>query len=1072
MASLIAWCTVDAAGTGVLRVDVVNSMTRRPVGFAVVEIYGPVAERGITAERGNVGFSNLPLGNYDIEVHAQKYIPSVTRGVGVGHQDAHVTIILRPTPAKLYPSNGVYIPPSRPIALVRATPKPTPFDPNRATDATVQSKLSGSLLDSLGSLPGVLLNQGNSSDEVSIGGHSADQTALAINGVPVETSAMSANLGLFSNDLFNAVSVDQGPSADSLGGLVNIQTRGPTLDWMGGAQQRLNSFDGEDTTVAEGGTVGRLGLAFSRAYSAEGSSLDGRRFLDTSGLDYVHNGLASTTGDTLESRYPLSPSDVVTASAVQIDQQTANLCILYTGPLPCGYGPGVASVASLSSMQVNNQFSSGAFSGKLTLFSNSQEDSLVEPSDLNDVSGLGTLRLRSGGIMFSGADDLSPNYKVSLTFATTRLVTTVAGGPPSNGPSLVDPIETVSSFSVSAPLVEGRRYSVSTTLGSQSNGTDHATNAGAMVNYRIDDDDTLIAKQEVGLGALPRDVASETFAPTRLSFNCDAHNALGQGPDEQGPGPKAADTSVSWVHSGASLSLSAAFDHQAITNAPLTAVVDAAALDPGLFSPTFLTDVNAEADTACGTAVPFTFGDIYMSIQGSAPKAIYDSAEFEAKAAIGPNVAATLSYSRISARAYGATGPLFAPVSTLIAGRQLPQTPISSASLAFAANVDRGRVTALGSVHYVSSNNANNLPSYLTIDAGAELAVERGSLTLGVLNLSNRFPGPFATDRGSLPLPTRSGQFLTIAEPLSPRTYTIAYSVPVGHSQLPETMPNREYGTILPFDVAGPSDPLVPDRGSVQCGPEMLPTLSPFLDALRGYIRSIERARSASGYPGIFPSVDYGYLRFIYRANGKSFAVLIARQEKPNMQSLQAYFRLQHEFFACEFSHAGTAAQARDLHLFVSPYDERKSVITLAAFAPEIGLYEMPALIEEGSPTFQPIPPSAPEDPFALSSSSICDDSIRPAAQAFLAAFAAYVNAGFNVKEFSLSDTFRIIRHDTPGGANWLEVESDSDILNEISPCLILHDPTALQLARLTLGGSSRDGLDYAPRIGFYREAP
>lgn len=1059
------------SATGALRVSLIDRKSHRPIAFAIVSLYGSQNARGVSGVDGTVIFKHLDPGKYDLELRSARYIPRIVRAINlVAQRTTSLKLSLEPLAV-----SAAQLPPpiarERIVAIVKVSPKPSPFDPNTATGESEEAQLSGSLLNALGTLPGVLLQGARGSASASLNGHSPSQTSVNIGGIPVLGFGSAANLSFFDNDLFDSVGINAEGDSGSPGGTINFEARNPTLDWMAAVEQRVGGLNSTATTLVAAGTSGRVGFSLTHATSTTGDPLDGQRFLDTSGLDYIHEGAATASGTAFKARFPLSTANVLSASVVQMDLQNGRVCHIYTGVLPCGYGPGASAANSLLTTQISDQITLGQTSAKVTAYRNLVQTSSVSPSLSGTMAAQATSTRDIGtGFMLSGVSDITLFFPLTFSLSSVKQAESEGGGAYDTSPIFSFPSTTFTQASLSAPFFASRRSSGTMRVGMQQNGASSGVNGEIDLAYRLTDRDTILFSQANGLRSYPTVSSSGFSDPSSIAFNCGANDALGIGPFAASTAAHSAQSQLQFTHNGYHVSTSAVLTHQVLLDSPVYGIVNATAFDPAAFAPAYLQALAQSAQQACGITTPFTFDDLYFTISGIAPRATYDTAQISVRINVSPNVAARLSYSFTSAHAYGAGGPLFSAESTVISGRQLPQVPRSSANFALAGILGPSGIQALSNVQYVGGNNASNVPPYVTIDAGFSLPLHRGNLVLSVQNLTNRNSGPFATDTGAVSLATEHGSYATIAQPLQRRTFAVQYRLPIGKPAIANRSPAFGSGPRrLPYQVAGPPDPLMIDGESDSCGPEMLPAVRGFEAALRAYLARIQAARTENGYPAIFPSSDYERLRFIYRKNGARYTVLVSRDPTASVLVLHA---LRDQLTSCLFIHYGNVAEAQHVGLYVSPHSESSRVLIFFAFDPGIGFYTMPLLIEDNSIPLLPLPKSPPIDPFALNRSTACTEAVRPAAEAVMSQLKNFTNAIYNRSTTPQPpDEFHVLSHDSPGG-RWLEFTDDDGLINEIAPCVNVHGASVIELQNAGLGGTSEDTLDYNPHLGFYRLAP
>jgi len=104
--------------------------------------------------------------------------------------------------------------PLRTIASVVAKSTAT-VSATAISNTSAQRKLSDTLADALGKLSGVNVNtSSNDSDAtqtVSLEGQDASQTAMSVNGIPLNSPGMAGNVRGINSDLFTGANVSFGP---------------------------------------------------------------------------------------------------------------------------------------------------------------------------------------------------------------------------------------------------------------------------------------------------------------------------------------------------------------------------------------------------------------------------------------------------------------------------------------------------------------------------------------------------------------------------------------------------------------------------------------------------------------------------------------------------------------------------------------------------------------------------------------------------------------------------------------------------------------------------------------------
>jgi hypothetical protein len=1057
---------------GVLRIVVSDGGSKAAIALSEVDIYGPRSLRGGTGTDGAVVFEKITPGTYEIVVRKARYVPRTLRGIAVSSgKEVVVAVVLtrapREIPTWLRRIGGVG---TKPASKSSTT---------QTTSDSPEAKLSGSMLGALGSLPSVAVQDDGNARSVSIGGRPANQTLVSIEGVPVSPLGGATNLRPFGLDLFNAVAVNRTSPSGTAAGTVNFDTRNPTLDWIGTLSAVEGPYGNAARTLTEAGTLGRLGVSFAFASRDEGNPLDGRGFLDSSGLDYFHRAVVRTSGEAVKVRYPFSINNILVASAVSINSAAPLFCTEFTGRLPCGYGPANVQRNSLSSVQLRDVVAVGRLNAGIALFHN------VNTLDV-DQSGLFVdgvnFPQRSSEAAVANGFIVNGQLQVGRGFPLTFNVTNNSQRTMSSGaafgtfiPPMLSSL-TYTNASLSGPIIKRRRFSANLALGIQRDGAQaHPTNELSLTYSPTSVDNIALIAGSGFVSARPGSFLG-IADPSSLRFNCAGGSALGLGPSSGAADSTNSRASVTWTHVGRKVSATMTARQEIDFNAPIAAIVSGTALDPALFSPAYLTEVRQHYLASCGPsgAVP-KVRDLFYQVTAAVPRANYSGVEGNLHVRASRNIEFDISYGTESARAYGNGGLVFASGSTVIAGRQLPNHPLHTANASVVAAIGGSRATALANLHYVSANNFNNLPSYMVVDAGLELKLQRGAVaTIGLRNLTNTHGGTFATSAGAVALPTSTGAFPTIATPLTPHSLNLQVRVPFGPGSELQDVANGDpgpgaYGFRLnPYPAARPADPFAIDRRTGLCGPETAPKARHYLDMIRSYVQRIESLRAASGvYPGDLPMQSAEGLQLHYRRIATTYAVLVVLDP-----SLPYADRLPivKPMTGCARMYTGDLPETRERALYISPYDEQQALRPLIDFTPSVGFYIPPSLIENEPlvPAFANVPPAAPQTPFAITTGSECPTHVRSSAEAFVKVVKPYVEAFYDRHENPDDpDGFTITRH-TDGGQTWLEIDSRDVDSTLLAACLTIAGIDRNTLLKLKLAGTRPPTVDYAPRLGLY----
>ena len=103
----------------------------------------------------------------------------------------------------------------------------------------------------------------------------------------------------------------------------------PTLSWITQMQLSTGSYGRWNYSVAETGSAGKLGIAVQSVQRLYPSLADGDLFEDASGLDYVHDGDSTISGNVMTARYEFGDSNSVTGLFMNSTRNTNVICLRY-----------------------------------------------------------------------------------------------------------------------------------------------------------------------------------------------------------------------------------------------------------------------------------------------------------------------------------------------------------------------------------------------------------------------------------------------------------------------------------------------------------------------------------------------------------------------------------------------------------------------------------------------------------------------------------------------------------------------------------------------------------------------
>src|SRR5579864_8716824 len=187
--------------TGEIDIVVQDAGSKAPVVLARVLLDGPVITSEYTGDNGKVHFTEVPDGIYRARVFARGFDAVTSENFEVTNGRV-VTVTVALAQAK----GGNLRTIASVVAKSTASVSTTTIDQNSA-----QRKLSDTLADALGKLSGVTVatssNDSDATQTVSLEGQDASQTALSLDGIPLNAPGTAGDLRAIGSDLFTRSSV-------------------------------------------------------------------------------------------------------------------------------------------------------------------------------------------------------------------------------------------------------------------------------------------------------------------------------------------------------------------------------------------------------------------------------------------------------------------------------------------------------------------------------------------------------------------------------------------------------------------------------------------------------------------------------------------------------------------------------------------------------------------------------------------------------------------------------------------------------------------------------------------------
>ena len=1096
------WCALPIAviaqsDAGTVHVIVLEEKTNAPIPGARVILDGVLRASAVTAGNGAVDFSDVDAGIYTTRVLKQGYA-TVTGPAFEVRTDRIVTVrVVLSTAERL-----------KTIGEVRA--RSTSVSSTAAINqSSAQRRLSNDLAGALNKLSGVSVStNGSDSDAtqtISLEGHDASQTQLSLDGIPLNVPGSAGNLGMFASDLFAGASVSFGPSIGGLGGSVNFTTLQPTLSWLTQLALSTGSDGRYNYSIGESGSLGKLGLAVQTVYRLSPSLVDGDRYLDASGQDYVHEGDSDYDGNLVKLQYRLSDSQTVSAAYLNSGRTTDLVCLTqYAAPaLPCGYGPGntarfdtqlysLADNALVGATQVQGSLFSMSFGNDYDALDRTVAVSALggaivpSPSPLA-YSGLGRVRGFSIDALLPAKERHTVSIQVYGTQSsqlTTPLIASAGQFYSGSSTSHYGVLQ------VTDTIRANEKLTLAGSLGASSAVAGAGTIAGASAAWRPTAVDTYSASYAVtgaGAGGPQTTILSD---PASLNFDCNGDVAYGTAPSGSPGRTSSQSARIGYTRSLRRGSIAVSLYRQVENGATIPSLVNGTSLEQ-LFPAGYLQQVRElyESPAGCNAkAVTFGAQQLYFMMPVESKGSTYEGGSITGSLTLGNLV--VQPYYDVNVAQAGSNTYFENPYSITIVGAQVPGVPIQRGGLVLDYKSRRSIFEWLGDAQYVAQNNPNHLPSYVTFDAGVNAQLLAGSVTFALSNITNRYAGVFAGSENAVPYRTLAGYVVgTTARPLSPRTLSVTYDVLAGSGARgeesstgagpgapsfpggqPGAMPPMEPGGPGPFPGSGPvggrpafaglpaappADPFAVTNSSQTCTTDGKVTARRLADQLKGAVANIELVKSAGRYPSVATLSSSGDATLTYHGLQSAYAISIT----PRQSALRAIVGCFTVRMARDADVRERGLYAPSSTLFGSPQVQ---------FMPAVGLYVVPPSTPAGTEEFRvyTLPAVPPVDAFAMHPSAACAGDALSVATQNLEALRSHFATG------SPAPGWSITAHPARPGAWYELVPGDPSVVPALLRCARIAMATSSDLENRGFGAAVLPTLNFTPSLGLYAALP
>ncbi len=1063
--------------TGEIWITVQDAGSKAPVVLARVLLDGPVVTSEFTGNDGKVHFIDVPDGIYRARVFARGFQAVTSSNFEVTNgRSVTVAVELAQSQAPLKTIASV-------VSKSTATVSTSSISSNSA-----QRKLSSDLADALGKLSGVNVttssNDSDATQTISLEGQDASQTAMSVNGIPLNSPGMAGNVRGINSDLFTGANVSLGPQAGGFGGGVGFSTLQPTLSWQSEFALSMGSIGKNNYLASESGSLGKLGFAFTHTYRAVPSLLDGMTYLDASGLSYNHNGDRNSTGTLLNLRYQLTDAQTISGLYMHSTNSANMVCTQFTGPVPCGFGPnntnnGTFDLYSLSDNALigNTQVQASFFGTRM--------------SSLNDL-----LNRFVGGVAAptgTQSTNYSNGFSVNATLPARDRHTISISAYSTNSRSTFTPLvsqavpytfngqgTSYSSITLNDSIRANTKLRFNDSIGlSRSSNAPSTILLGFSTNWQPTTSDTYAFSYNIG-GAGARFGSQGILSdPAQLRFDCNGAVAFGNAPGDNSSANSSTSARLSYTHKMTGGLISAQVYRMSQNGVVLPVDVNGTALTgSGIFPPNYFAIAQNTFVNECGVPVGTAFGpqNTYFSTPISGVQRVYEGFHLNGYFTFG-NLVVEPFYDTQVAKANSSDPRFVNPYAITIAGTQLPNVPLHRAGLTLDYKPPRSVFEYLANASYTGNNNSQNLPAYTTVDAGLNYQTSRGAVTFAASNIFNTYGGIFSTSQGAVPYVTQNGGIIpTVARPNTPRQYSVTYTLRFGQnvqqtaasSNLASVVGQGEGGggrgangaffrQLTQLPQSPPSKPFAVNTAFPICDAASQKIVQPILTALKSYTGQIEAAKTPAGYPasGPPPPAIPG-VTVQYHPLGSTYALSVSTSKTALLRPV----------FTCTTFHVADQQTADQRKLYVEPNNGGMFAAPTLTFMPSVGLYLARTPPAPGSETFRTykLPVTPPKTAFVYNPKSpTCTTAqMRSTAQAAIAELQAHFAKG------SPSPDWTITANTAKAGTWYSLLPEDITWVPALINCGRVASAARDDLTKLGWDGAIPPSLSYSPALGLY----
>jgi len=1107
--ALIAAPARSQSESGEITIVVTDAVTKAPIGLARVLLDGAVISSELTGDNGTVRFTDVPDGIYRARIVKRGYQSLTSASFEV--LDGRVVSV---AVALVLDTGGL-----KTIGTVSvkasATISSTSIDQNSA-----QRRLSDDLAGALNKLSGVSVStdsdDSDATQTISLEGHDASQTALTLDGIPLNAPGAAGNLRGFATDLFQGASVRMGAQLGGLGGSVNFTTLQPTLSWISQVATSVGSYGKYNYSLAETGSLGKLGIAAQTVYRTVPSLVDGEYYLDASGLAYNHDGDSDYYGNLLKLRYEPSDSQAITGTFLNSARSTEIVCLRQGAPpaLPCGYGPDNWNNSSVQLYSLTDNALLGATQLQASVYSTTSANDLNElnryvdvstypsgilPQPTNAPNGFSNT-VKTNGFVVNATLPAKQRHTISIQAYGTASQNVTSPLVPESAPFYSGTVSTAyDALSITDTMHSSDKLTLAASTGvSTATGSGGVTALGSLnASWHPNLYDTFTGSYSLGGVAANPGRVNILSDPASLRFTCVGNpqqdTAYGSAPGEE-PGPS---SSISYragytrALKRGNVSLQVYKQIQAGVLLPI--LVNGSVLEAqGAFPFGYLQQVQQLYDSPAGcnlkSGAQFGAQQLYFSTPISGVKRIYEGGELTGYVTVGNLV--VQPYYNLTVSTAISNSPYFVnPYSITLSGSQLPNQPLQRAGIVFDYKSPHSALEWLADAQYTGRNNPNNLPAYTTFDAGVTAALSRGTLTFAANNITNTYGGIFATPANAVPYVTLNGLTIpTIARPLTPRSYSVTYGVKFGQGatstqigsafNLPRGAAGPDgppgggpggppgggpggggglRGLLAPLPSSPPADPFAVNATSERCSAGDASKAQTLSGELKAYVARIEAAKTGTGYPATIPDANYTDAAIKYHGLGSTYAVTVIAKGSGSLRAVAG----------CLTLHIARADDVTARHLYAP--SSALFFVPQLTYMPQVGLYFVARQQQAGQESFRlyKLPTSPPKTPFDVrAAGGSCVGDARTLASQALIELQNYFSNGARAPNWTIAS------HSASGGT-WYDLDPvDPSVVPALLQCGHISATTPDEIKNRGFDGKPVPELNYAAPLGLYLLRP